>query len=89
MFTASRRRKEKFAMEKTKEMKMIEIEKPKIDEEELAHRWQSFRITCLKLALKSGATEQNAIEVADKFGKYILTKSEIEKNVADRENKEN
>jgi hypothetical protein len=47
-------------------------------ETELAHRWQSFRITCLKLALKGGATEQNVIEVADKLGTYILTRSERE-----------
>lgn len=50
--------------------------------EEIAHRWQSFRITCLELALKGGATEQNMIDVADKLGKYIVTKSELEKSVA-------
>ena len=46
--------------------------------EDMAHRWQSFRITCLKLALKGGATDQNMIEIADKLGAYILTKSKIE-----------
>jgi hypothetical protein len=44
----------------------------------LAHVWQEFRIRCIKLAIRSGATHQDVIEVADKLGAYILTKSERE-----------
>lgn len=45
---------------------------------EIAHRWQEFRIRCLELALKSGATEKNVIEIADRLGLYILKRSEVE-----------
>jgi hypothetical protein len=47
---------------------------------EIAHRWQNFRIRCLELAIASGAKKQDAIEVADKLGLYILRKSEVEIN---------
>ena len=49
---------------------------------EIAHRWQDFRIRCLELAVKGGATEQNMIEVADKIGTYIMTQSERELSAA-------
>lgn len=45
---------------------------------ELAHRWQEFRIRCLKLALKAGATTTDVTEIADKLGEYILTRSKRE-----------
>lgn len=48
--------------------------------EEISHRWQDFRIRCLELALKGGATTENVVEVADKLGEYILTRSEREKS---------
>lgn len=48
---------------------------------EIAHRWQEFRIRCLELALKGGATDATMIDVADKLGAYIITKSALEKSV--------
>lgn len=47
--------------------------------EELAHRWQNFRIRCLELAIGGGAKAKDMIEVADKLADYILTISEREK----------
>jgi hypothetical protein len=44
----------------------------------LHHRWQEFRERCLTLAIKSGATGDAVIPAADKFGDYILTRSERE-----------
>lgn len=48
---------------------------------ELSHRWQAHRIRCLELAVSSGATYNNIVDVAEKIGTYILTKSELEKTV--------
>jgi hypothetical protein len=48
-------------------------------ETEIAHRWQAFRMTCLELAVKAGATHENIIDVANKLGTYILEKSEHER----------
>jgi hypothetical protein len=45
---------------------------------DIAQRWQEFRVRCLELAFKGGATEKNAIEVADRLGFYILTRSDVE-----------
>ncbi len=42
---------------------------------DLAHRWQDFRIRCLELAVKVGATDETVIGIADKLGEYILTRS--------------
>lgn len=55
------------------------VDAPKKDDEiALAHTWQSFRIRCLELAISSGAKFDSVIEVADRLGKYILTRSEVE-----------
>jgi len=52
---------------------------------ELIHRWQGFRITCLKLAIKAGATTTDVTEIADKLGDYILTRSPKElKNIEEQ-----
>jgi len=47
----------------------------------IAHLWQELRFRCLELAVKGGATESNMIEVADRLGVYIVTKSEFEMKV--------
>jgi hypothetical protein len=50
----------------------------KDEAQELAHIWQAHRIRCLELAIQAGAPPAEAISVAEEFGKYILTKSDIE-----------
>ena len=49
--------------------------------EEVSHRWQNFRIKCLELAIASGAKTDEAITLAEKFGEYIIVKSELEKQI--------
>lgn len=51
--------------------------------QELAHIWQAHRLKCLELAIQVGAEPEQATSVAEEFGRYILTKSDIEKAQAD------
>jgi hypothetical protein len=46
----------------------------KLEKQDLANRWQRHREDCLKLAAKLGATSaEQAIEIAEKLGAYILS----------------
>lgn len=45
----------------------------------LRESWQRHRMFCLKLAVKAGGSGERAIELADMFGVYILTRSELQK----------
>lgn len=58
--------------------------------EMVAHAWQAHRIKCLELAIQAGAPPGTAMEWAEKFSTYILTKSELEKGqVASRASSSN
>lgn len=51
----------------------------------VALRWQDFRLRCVELAISGGAQGADIVSRAEEIGKYIVTRSELEKSIPSEE----